>query len=95
MPGRVAGATINETISNKPTVALPSHTSPYFYLQCKLWSIATEVASVYKYKVNVPILQRVPLALVEAKYRKLVACMDELGENRTRGGNCPAHALVL
>jgi hypothetical protein len=95
MPGRVTGTTVSETMSGEPAVPLPRHTSPYFYLQCKLWSIATEVASVYKHQTDVSIPQRVALAFVEAKYRKLVACMDELGDNRVRGGDCPANVLVL
>lgn len=88
------GEEFNDRNDALPSAPL-SHPSPYFRTHCEIWIIALEVASVYKQATHVPIPERVPLAFVEAKHRKLVACMDKLGTNAVHGDACPAHALVL
>ncbi|KAF4340440.1 conidial development fluffy [Fusarium beomiforme] len=94
MPGKVVD-NMNPIMTKESVPSVPRHSSPYFHTQCRLWVIALEVVSVYKQPSNVPISERVPIAFVEAKYRRLVACMDELGENGVRGGDYPAHVLIL
>ncbi|KAH9907619.1 hypothetical protein F4778DRAFT_778057 [Xylariomycetidae sp. FL2044] len=91
MPGRG----LDEINAEGRSHPVHRHTAAHFYVQCKLWVIAEEIASVYKQDLEVPVTEKVSLAFVESKYWKLVACMEELGGDRVRGGDCPARVFLL
>jgi hypothetical protein len=75
----------------------PRHTSPFFHVCCRLWAIADEIALVYKSNSNndIPVAEQVPLSFVEAKFRRLLDCMDQLKGDIVHEGHCPIQAVIL
>ena len=77
---------------------LPRHTAETFPLMCQLMIITQDVAAVYGSCEANLIPDRVPLAFLESKYQKMLACMDTLPiiqDDFARGADATLHVLVL
>lgn len=59
-----APSSIAPRLSSQPT----QDKSVLFQIRCQLWVISQEIASVYKYRTDVPVRKRVPPAFAESKY---------------------------
>ena len=71
------------------------HTSKTFPVACRLMVIAQEVNAVYSACKGDPVMERVPLAFLEAKYQKILACIDTLKNDVVQAADAPLYILVF
>ncbi|KAK1757131.1 conidial development fluffy [Echria macrotheca] len=71
------------------------HLSPFFPIVCKISVVAQEAHVVYGANADAPIPDRVPVAFIEARFRKLLRCMEDASVGEFLSQNSSSHALVF
>lgn len=72
-----------------------SDTAPFLAALCKLSIISQDIAKAYYADLHTPIMQRVPMAFVEAKFREMLAWTEGLPFQLIRGNETRPEVLVL
>ena len=69
--------------------------SSVFVAMCQLCVIAQDVAGAFFSDLEIPIVQRIPLAFIEAKYRDMLAWTEQLPFELLRENELRSDVLVL
>jgi len=62
---------------------------------CKISVVAQEANVVYGANADAPLPDRVPVAFIEARFRKLLRCMEDANVGEFLNQNSSTHALVF
>jgi len=82
------------TAVDATTTILPGYMGQTFTTMCRFWAIVQEITVAFFGPDGKPISGRVPLAFAEAKYQKLLAWADTMGEGMALGEHSPAHVII-
>jgi hypothetical protein len=78
-----------------PSHPLPSYMGQTFPSLGRIWVILQEIDTVYTLKDMTPLVDRVPLAFAESKYKKLLSWADTLGPEMHRSDHSPSHVYFF
>ena len=66
-----------------------------FVAICRFWSIMHGITYIYRGDRSSPTMDRLPLSVVERKYRELLRWASELDIDLARGSASPVHVSIL